>query len=173
MDLLCDFLRARLNGVKRLAVLGVGSTLRADDGAGMLIAQRLQEAYAGEKSGNVQFYAGETAPENFSGKIKAFCPSHLLIIDAADLGQAPGTVAQIDPEDVGGPAFCSHMLPLKVMIRYLEEETGAFIILLGIQYKSLDFDAAVTKEVSETVDSLCAALKTVIDEFLSVDADKV
>lgn len=166
MEPLYEFLSGRLKGVKRLAVLGAGSVLRADDAAGIMVVEDLKAAYPPEKYPDVRFFTGETAPENFSGSIKRFCPTHLLIIDAADVGQEPGSIADINPEDVGGPTFCSHMLPLKIMIDYLVSETGAEVTLLGIQSKNIGFDTAMTPEIREAVDEVCEALKQVIDELL-------
>ena len=156
------YLSERLRGFSRLAVLGVGSVLRADDAAGMQIVQALSEIIPPASNPDVRFFAGETAPENFSGKIKQFMPSHLLIVDAADVGLTPGSVAEISPDDVGGPSFCSHMLPLKIMIDYLIAETGADVILLGLQYKSLAFDGPMTPEMNQAVDDVCHTLVQII-----------
>ncbi len=164
---LYEFLLDFLQGVKRLAVLGAGSVLRADDAAGVVVVENLMEDCNEENHPNVRFYLGETAPENYSGNIRKFCPSHLLIIDAADLGQKPGDIVDINPENVGGPTFCSHMLPLKIMIDYLISETGTAVALLGIQYKNIAFDTAMTPEIQDAVDEVCETMKKVIDELLS------
>ncbi|MDP4108845.1 MAG: hydrogenase 3 maturation endopeptidase HyCI [Bacillota bacterium] len=162
-----EILNGKLRGFSKLAVLGAGSTLRADDAAGIFIVERLGKVFKPGEYENVRFYAGEIAPENFSGKIKSFNPTHLLIIDAADLGLEPGTLTEIDPVDVGGPTYCSHMLPLKVMIDYLRGETGAEVILLGIQYKDIGFDCPMTPEMRKSVDGICEALIRVIGEHFS------
>ena len=164
MESIYAFLKERLQGVKRLAVLGAGSVLRSDDAAGMFVVEKLQAAFDTEKYPNLLFCPGETAPENYSGKIRNFCPTHLVVIDAADVGQAPGCVVHIRPEDVGGPTFCSHMLPLRVMIRYLAEETGADVTLLGMQYKSLAFDGVMTQDMRLAVEKVSGALSRVIRE---------
>lgn len=166
MKFLYEFLTDKLQGVERLAVLGAGSVLRADDAAGVMVVEELMAAYEPQKHPNVRFYPGETAPENYSGKIEKFAPTHLLIIDAADLGQEPGRIVEINPNDVGGPTFCSHMLPLKVMIDYLVSETNAAVILLGVQYKSIAFDAPMTPEMQAAVKELYKTISQVIDKLL-------
>lgn len=166
MKSLHEFLLERLRGVKKLAVLGAGSVLRADDAAGVMVVEKLMADCSIEEHPNLRFYLGETAPENYSGNIRIFCPTHLLIIDAADLGQKPGDIVDINPEDVGGPTFCSHMLPLKVMIDYLISETGTAVILIGIQYKNIAFDTDMTIEIKKAVDEIYITLKLVIDELL-------
>ena len=161
MDNLQAFLTERLGDFARLAVLGVGSVLRADDAAGMEIVRILAERLAPEQS-CVRLFGGETAPENFCGSIKRFAPTHLLIVDAADLGLFPGEFADICPDDVGGPSYCTHMLPLKIMVDYLVQETGVEVTLLGIQYRTLEFDGAMSPEVRSAVETACDALTQVI-----------
>lgn len=155
------YLSERLSGFKRLAILGVGSVLRADDAAGMEIVQRMAERLAPERT-DIRCFAGETAPENFSGSIKRYMPTHLLILDAADVGLMPGEFSDICPADVGGPSFLSHMLPIKMMVDYLVVETGAEVTLLGIQYRTLQFDGPMSPEIEQAVEEVCAALEKVI-----------
>lgn len=166
MENLYDFLAERLNGVKKLAVLGAGSVLRADDAAGVLVVKNLMNIFGRGGCRNLGLYAGETAPENFSGKIRRFCPSHLLLIDAADAGRIPGSIMHMQPAEVGGISFCSHMLPLRIMSEFLEKETGTAVTLIGIQYKNIDFDAKVTQEVQEAVDEISEVLERTIRERL-------
>jgi hydrogenase 3 maturation protease len=161
MDSLQAFLAERLGSFARLAVLGVGSVLRADDAAGMEIVRILEERLAPGQS-CVRLFGGETAPENFCGSIKRFAPTHLIIVDAADLGLFPGEFADICPEDVGGPSYCTHMLPIKIMVDYLVRETGAEVTLLGIQYRTLEFDGAMSPEMRRAVLAVCDALMRVI-----------
>jgi hydrogenase 3 maturation protease len=97
------FLKEHFGAAHRLAILGAGSVLKADDAAGVRVAEALQAALTPERCPNLLLCAGETAPENFSGKIKGFAPTHLLVLDAADLGRAPGAIVEIQPKDVGGP----------------------------------------------------------------------
>ena len=162
MEALQPFLTQRIGGFERLAVLGVGSVLRADDAAGMEVVRILGERYPCARP-DVRLYGGKTAPENFSGSILRFAPTHLLIVDAADVGLFPGEFADIAPEDVGGPSYCSHMLPIKLMIDYLVQGTGMQVTLLGIQYRTLAFDGAMSPEVQAAVYAVCDAISNVIE----------
>jgi hydrogenase 3 maturation protease len=167
LDAVYAFLKDRFMDARKLAVLGAGSTLRGDDAAGMRIVEELQAEFDLKQYPQLLFCPGETAPENYSGKIRQFCPTHFLVIDAADVRATPGSIVEIRPEDVGGPTFCSHMLPLRVMIRYLAQETGADVTLLGIQYKSIEFDTGMTDEVQAAVNELSGTLKRVIREIFT------
>jgi hydrogenase 3 maturation protease len=158
----------RLEGAARIGILGIGSELRADDVAGILVAQRLQELLGVPRlrglnpaeggTPNVAVFLGGTAPENLTGEIKRFHPTHLVIIDAADLDSEPGAITLMDPDSIGGTTFCTHSLPLKVMIDYLLNSFPCHVTIIGIQPKTLEVGAPVSKEVLDAVKSLAVML---------------
>jgi hydrogenase 3 maturation protease len=151
-----EMLAALTGGARRVAVLGAGSELLADDAAGVMITDELIRRF-GEKPGRFLFLSGSTAPECFTGEIKKFSPDLLLIIDAADMGLKPGEIRSIDPAEVAGVSFSTHMLPLKVMLEYLQKETGCRTAIIGIQPGSLEFGGEMTKEVKAIVEELVNA----------------
>jgi hydrogenase 3 maturation protease len=141
-------LKKKLHNAQRVAVLGVGSELRGDDVAGLLAAKQIEKTITKQTtSPEVRVFIGETAPENLTGEIKKFQPTHLIIIDAAELNKKPGHIKIMEPETIGGTSFCTHSLPLAVMIGYLLESFKFQAIIIGIQPKTLTFGAQPTKEV--------------------------
>lgn len=177
-------LQQRLEGAAKVAILGVGSELRADDAAGLLVAERLREQLRMADSGlriegrtqskseirnpksemetatvELAVFLGGTAPENLTGEIKRFAPTHLVIIDAADLDAEPGTLTLMDPDTIGGTTFCTHSLPLKVMIDYLLDSFPCQVLIIGIQPKTLAVGDPVSPEVRDAVESLAAMLR--------------
>ena len=163
MQNLTNKLKSNLDGAKRIAVLGVGSELRADDNAGMLISQELERSQAQiSKAVDVKVFLGHTAPENLSGEIKKYAPSHVLMIDTADIGKKPGEAAVFTPEDSGGISFSTHKLPIKVLAQYLTQSIACKIIIVGIQPKTLDFGKDVSREVSASVKAISKEIKDVM-----------
>ncbi|MGD0553123.1 MAG: hydrogenase 3 maturation endopeptidase HyCI [Sedimentisphaerales bacterium] len=140
-------LKQKLNNAQRVAVLGVGSELRGDDVAGLLVAQQIEKTITEQTMPEIRVFIGETAPENLTGEIKKFQPTHLIIIDAAELNKKPGHIEIMEPQTIGGTSFCTHSLPLKVIIGYLLESFKFQAIIIGIQPKTLVFGAQPTKEV--------------------------
>jgi hydrogenase 3 maturation protease len=139
---------------RRVVIVGVGSSLRSDDIAGIRIAERLHElALAG-----VHTVVGHTAPENVTGEIRRFAPSHVLFVDAADFGAAPGVVRVFESADIGGMTSSTHTLPLHVIADYLEKETGCRVIFLGVQPKSVAFGETVSAEVAAAIEETVAAI---------------
>jgi hydrogenase 3 maturation protease len=158
-----------LTDARSVAVLGVGSDLRGDDAAGMVISNRLQRHFQGRLDPSVfRVFAGETAPENFTGELKKFRPSHLLIVDCADFGKAPGETVLATPEEITGISFSTHRLPLFVLTDYLLKTFPCNIRILGIQPCTLEFLHPVSDPVNRTIDSLTATLIEAISAALSV-----
>ena len=147
-------LTSSLKGADKIAVLGVGSELRGDDIAGMVAAEMIQKA----SHKKLKVFLGATAPENLTGEIKKYSPSHLLIIDAADTASKPGTISLIDPKIVGGISFSTHMMPLNIMVDYMLKSIRCKAIIIGIQPKVLKFGSepsveaiSSAKEVAKTI----------------------
>ena len=149
-----NLLRKKREAGGLIAVLGIGSELRGDDAAGVLVARRIRELGRPLLCG----LEGCTAPENFTGEIKQLNPAVVVVVDAADLGLPPGTVREIAPEQIGGMSFCTHTLPLSLIIDYLKQSLEAEFLVLGIQPATLEFhqepSAAVACAIEQVVECL-------------------
>jgi hydrogenase 3 maturation protease len=147
-------LHLRIRDKARIAVLGIGSDLRADDGAGMHAAQRILS-----KSPAFPVFLGHTAPENLTGEIIRYRPDCVIMIDALDCGQDPGFIrlADRDLEETGSP-FPSHKMPFNVLINYLETSIGCDCVVVGIQPGCLEFGRALTPAVKKAANGVAAAI---------------
>jgi hydrogenase 3 maturation protease len=158
LDTLAEFLA----GSGKIAFLGAGSPLRADDSIGLYIVEGLEKRLKSDKNREIRFYLGESAPENFSGAIRDFGPTHLVIFDAAEMDQAPGYITTIQPAEIGGVSFSTHMLPLKILVEYLTATIGCEVMVVGVQPKSLDFAMPVSAEVTTAADEFVNGFKAMI-----------
>lgn len=149
-----------LHNAQKIALLGVGSKLRGDDAAGILVAEYLAKA-AFTRKGKVSFkvFIGDTAPENLTGEIKKFKPSHLIVVDAAAVSKKSGQIKLIKPEQAGGVTFCTHQLPLKIMIDYLRQAIGCKVIIIGISPGRLDFLSECSSVVRKQAKYLARLIK--------------
>ncbi len=93
MPNLKTILKNKLKGAKKIAVLGVGSSLKSDDAAGLLVAEELKKI----KNPKLKVFFGSTAPENLTGEIIKYKPTHIIIVDSVDMDQKPGSILLIDP----------------------------------------------------------------------------
>jgi len=139
-----DKLRKWLSGCQKLAIVGIGNPLRMDDYVGMKIVEDLK----GKFSKRVLLIESETVPENFLQQIIDFNPTHVLLIDAAVVGEKPGTVKVVDFSEL--PDFSSvstHSLPLRIFCQYLQENLNVTILLLLIEPKNTDFGEGLSPVV--------------------------
>ncbi len=158
-------LRDSLDGAERVAIVGVGSELRADDVAGTFTVEELSKSLDKKKTFcKFCLLQGCTAPENLTGEIKKFKPSHLMMIDAADLDSRPGTVSFIKLEDLAGASFSTHMMPLEVMVNYIRQSVNCKIIMIGIQPKVLEFGKPFSKEVKSSALELAKTIAEVLTD---------
>lgn len=102
------------------------------------------------------------APENMTAELRRFVPDSVLLVDAAELGQPPGTVHWIPMEDLDGMSASTHSMPLSMLASYLTLELHCTVSLLGIQPQSNDFGEIVSDPVLEAIDDIV----TEIDESM-------
>jgi hydrogenase 3 maturation protease len=153
-----DYLESHMKGGRKYAIMGVGSALRSDDAAGLYLISLLKPL---ARRPDVLLVSGSTAPENFTGVIKAFQPDKLFIIDAAHMGLKPGETRGISAGDIALCSLTTHMLPLPVMMKYLENEIDCEMILIGIQPGDTSQGLQISRIVRKGVRRLA-------DDFLDV-----
>jgi len=160
-------LRKILEGCSRIAVLGIGSELCADDAAGILLVRQLRARISAHPFDSLEFegFEGGNAPENTTGFISAFKPSHILLVDAAEIGASVGECREIATEEIPDICFSTHTLPLKIIVDYLGKATGAIISVIGIQPGNLDFGNPATPEIDNGVKRLSGLLHRIMEEY--------
>ncbi len=142
---------------QRIAIVGIGNEFNGDDAAGILAARRLS-SLSGERERNDHSRLPEflvidagLSPEAYAGPLRRFQPDLVILVDAAELGEAPGTVRWLDWPRVEGMSASTHTLPLSIFAQYLVKELGCQVALAGIQPKQLNFDQGVSKEIMRAV----------------------
>jgi len=158
-----SLVRRDLRGARRVAVLGIGNPQRGDDGAGLACVRALRKARPGRAS-LVRLIEAGPVPENFTGPLRRFAPSHVILVDAVRAGRRPGAAFLVDPALIGHDDASSHRPPLSWLARYLAETIGCRVLLLGIQPGRTEpagpLSAAVRKSVERTAAGLARILGT-------------
>jgi hydrogenase 3 maturation protease len=138
-------LKAWLFSAQKVAVVGVGNTMRRDDALGVEIVKLLQ----GRVSQRVSLVEAETMPEDYLDSLLEFRPSHILIIDSGLMGKRPGSAKLLNPNENMKTPISTHMLQLEVFCAYLEKAIRAKILLLIVQPKDTSIGEGVTKEIAK------------------------
>ena len=141
-------------------MIGVGNPLRSDDGAGVLVARRL----AKRATDHLLVIEAGQAPENRTAELRRFAPDLVLLVDAADMGGAPGAIGWIAEEAIDGLSASTHSLPLSMLARYLKLELGCRVMFLGIQPASNEMGERVSEKVLQAVDEIIEGLDTLLRE---------
>ncbi len=153
----------------RVALVGIGHELCGDDAAGVLIARALQAKLremgnhigTGNHAGlPLQVIDGGAAPENCTGALRRLHPDLVILLDAAQLDAAPGTVCWLDCNQLAGFSASTHTLPLDILAHYLLAELGCQVALLGIQPADNSFDAPLSSPVQEAMRELVETLSS-------------
>jgi hydrogenase 3 maturation protease len=138
----------------RIAILGVGNQFRWDDAAGVLIARALSKRTCALDTEHVLIIEAGHAPENTTAELRKFAPDLVLIVDAAEMGERPGTVQWIPEEAIAGMSASTHSLPLSMLARYLTLDLGCTVTLLGIQPGSNEIGDDLSAEVSQAIQEI-------------------
>jgi hydrogenase 3 maturation protease len=149
----------------RIAILGVGNQFRSDDAAGVLIARALSERACALDTEHVLIIEAGHAPENTTGQLRKFAPDLVLIIDAAKMGEKPGTIQWIPEESIDGMSASTHSLPLSMLARYLTLEIDCTVVLLGIQSISNEVQDGISMEVAQAIQEIADELDQALRIF--------
>lgn len=145
---------------RRVSVIGIGSPIRGDDAVGLEVVDRLGE-YPLE---GVLLLKTETVPESFTGVLREFKPTHILMVDAAHLDEEPGEAMIIPSQMICDVCISTHKLPLTVLSNYLEGTMGAKVTLIGIQPRSIAFGTSMTEELKAAARGIAETLYEAISQ---------
>ena len=106
----------------------------------------------------VQVLDAVESPENATGLIREFRPTHVLIVDAALGGFEAGTIFIINRKKIAQEEISTHRIPLVHLVRYLEESIGCRVILVGIKPQEIAWGKPVSPAVKAGVARLAAWL---------------
>ncbi len=141
----------KLSGSKTV-IVGIGNTLKSDDGAGPAVCQLLK----GKTSAEI-IDAG-TVPENFIQVICRKKPQVVLVIDAVDFGSAPGELTIFAPDQLNSFAISTHTLSPRIFSDLIRQTIDTKVVFLGIQPKHLQFGESLSNEVAGAVEKLAGIL---------------
>lgn len=145
---------------KRTLILGIGNTLLSDEGIGIHVLNALQDKHP--QINGVEYLDGGTLSFSLAGWIEE--ADRLIVIDAANFHQVPGTVRSLHNEEMdrflGLPKRSVHEVSLLDLldIARLTECLPEPRVLVGIQAEEVDWGEHPSPVVA-------AAIPAAIDEI--------
>jgi len=138
--------------LKRKIVLGIGNILNSDEGVGVHAVLRMQQD-AGEDLA-VEFLDGGTLGLDLLPIVED--ASHLLLLDAIDAGLRPGSVIELDGEEIpkfSGIKLSLHQTTFQDVLSLAQLRGGLpeRLYLIGVQPVSLELGTELSPEVANVV----------------------
>jgi hydrogenase maturation protease len=153
---------------RNVLILGIGNSLLRDEGAGIHALNRLREELSG--CDDIDFIDGGTLSFTLAGHIED--TSHLIVLDAAQLGAAPGHSQVFEGEAmdefIGSNRKCSvhevSLLDLMAIAR-LSDHLPERRALIGIQPAEIDWGEHPSAAVAAAMPQVCAQARKLIEEW--------
>ncbi len=151
-------LSRELSKAGRLFILGVGNRRKADDGAGCRCVRILQQKLRKRALEDVQILDAGEVPENATGIIRRFGPTHVLIVDAAVGGHEPGRIFVVDRRKIRRDDLSTHRIPLVHLVQFLEQSVKCRVILVGIEPRVIAWNQPMSPAVKAAAAGLARTL---------------
>ena len=136
---------------ERIIFVGIGNELRADDGAGLKLVERLQSK---KEFKNSHFILAKRNPENHLQEIISYNPQIVIFVDAADWNGNAGDIKIFSDEEVSQAGFSTHTFSIKMIKDFLLNHQQMDFMFIGIQPLTTNFSEGLSPQV-----------KTKLDEF--------
>jgi len=141
-----------------VVIIGMGNELRADDAVGLYVVRLLKSS----SNSRLKVFEGHMTPEAYIGPACATHPTHVLIIDAAELGKKPGAWQILSTDNVEQGLFTTHTIPAVEVAAEIKRRCDACVVFLGIQPKSRDISLGLSKECQEAVEEIARVIQKTV-----------
>jgi hydrogenase maturation protease len=156
----------------KILVLGIGNTLLADEGVGIIAMQALESQFGARE--DMEFIDGGTLSFTLAVPISE-CDA-LLVIDAAELGAAPGTVRSFEGDEMDrflGENRKSSVHEVGLLdLRAISLLTGFWPqhrALIGIQPAFVGWGEVLTPEVAAALPEISSVATEIIGRFTDAE----
>ena len=149
-------IKNRIKGT--VAVVAIGNILRGDDGLGPKFIEILKK-----KSPGFALFDCGTAPENYVFPILSTGCDTVILVDAADVGGAPGSIKIFDLSEIKNVSFSTHNPSPRLFTDLLKtgrEDLNIFVV--SVQPKTASLGEPLSKEVLSGLELLTDAFSWIL-----------
>jgi hydrogenase 3 maturation protease len=136
-------------------LIGIGNPRHGDDALGPVFARAFRHP-------QWRCVNAQTAPENFTGLVRRLRPELLVLLDAADMRQPPGTLRLLPPDAISSADFGTHAGSIGQLARYLSD-CAERILIVGIQPASTAPGSRLSLPVRDALKRLADRLPSLQD----------
>jgi hydrogenase maturation protease len=158
---------------QRIVVLGIGNTLMRDDGVGIHVIRDLQGRQNDRllPAGNIEILDGGTLGFLLVDRLAE--ADGMVVVDAANLGEAAGSVRVIDDAEIdryldGNPSLSVHEVGLVDLLQMmaLSGQTPRLRALVGIQPETIDWGTEMSPAVAAGIPRAAQAVTQVLTQWI-------
>jgi hydrogenase maturation protease len=159
---------------QNLVVLGIGNTLMSDDGVGIHVIRALEttQAVLPLPWENIQLLDGGTMGYLLIDRVSD--ADGMVIVDAANLGEMPGTVRVIDGAEVDryladNPCSSVHEVGLIDLLQMmaLANQAPRLCALVGIQPESIGWGIEMSRAVAASIPAASRAVTDILHGWIA------
>ncbi|MDD5496278.1 MAG: hydrogenase maturation protease [Candidatus Omnitrophica bacterium] len=144
-------IKERLKG--SVAVIGIGNIMRGDDGCGPKFIEGLRK-----RNTKAFLFDCGTVPENYIFPILTTSCDTIVLVDAADLKMAPGSIKVLSLAEVSGSGLSTHNSSLRLFTDLLMTgRDNLNIFVVSIQPRSIAFGEPLSEEMISGIEALTEA----------------
>jgi len=146
-----EAIRSKIKG--KASIVGIGNIIRGDDGLGPKFIELMKTRPA-----VAELFDCGTAPENYIFPILSTLCDTVVLIDAADMGIAPGSIRIFSIDEISNVSFSTHNPSPRLFTDLLKTgKPDLNIFVISIQPKETTLGAPLSKEVLQGLETLANA----------------
>ena len=154
------------NSSNKFAVIGLGNTLRRDDGIGIVILESLLNSCKRER---VDYFNFGIASFDLVHRMEAY--EFILLIDGINAGLKPGELKIFELKDISyhlkGTVISTHEFDLKSLFElYKRFELKSKIYVAGIQVQDVSFGDSLSQPLKDSLEHSISETRLFIDKTL-------
>jgi hydrogenase maturation protease len=143
----------------KTVVLGIGNLLLTDEGVGVHVARALQSHELGKDASVLE------VGTSFLEALPAIeCADRVIIVDAMQGGEAPGTVYRVPFDDCARPECIAsmHGFDLSRVIYLAGRQSTPEVIVIGVEPARIEWGTEISEEVRTVLPELLEVIRTEI-----------
>jgi hydrogenase 3 maturation protease len=136
---------------KKVVFVGIGNTLRGDDGVGCYFVEELSKKIKNDK---ISFINAGLCVENYLSKIVKLNPEVVIFVDAYS-GEVKQPYLLLNKDEIQNLTFSTHNISLVTIIEFLEKDlTDTQFYVLAIKPQSLKIQERISEGTKKLVDTI-------------------
>jgi hydrogenase maturation protease len=143
----------------KVYVLGLGNTDRADDGAGVVVAEELKKRFPSYSFSEHDGIEGTVL--DLSEKARG---ATVLFVDAGNIDMPPGAMKVVEKGDIKDTEITTHRVQVALMASLLEKN-GLRTAIICVQPERIEFRGELSEAVSRAIGTLNRILSSIMDDL--------